>query len=201
MRRDLELHRVTTTGHTWQTSCAKWQNGSGLRGHTYSMFSGLPVRVHGLSNMPPLSGTQQRDTLLLSKRQLISVQRFYWELLWVHFNMWTTKWTQLWISCKIGATFRDLTDTSRVSNFLLANVRVGASSRRKILPECSEQLTWSYLDLTSRFQLNSWDLLTSFSNDYEWDRFKPILNLDRGLKRWPKHRVKHQYWWWHSCWK
>lgn len=38
-------------------------NLSKLRGETYSMFSGLPVSVQGLSNMPPLSGTKQAQQL------------------------------------------------------------------------------------------------------------------------------------------
>lgn len=36
---------------------------SKLRGDTYSMFSGLPVSVQGLSNMPPLSVTKQPQPL------------------------------------------------------------------------------------------------------------------------------------------
>lgn len=43
---------------------------------------------------------------------------------------------------------------------------------------CLVKPTWSNLDLTTWFQLNSWDLLSSFSNDYEGGGEKrPALSL------------------------
>lgn len=68
------------TRQTTQTLCANSRNIYTLRGDTYSMFSGLPVRVQGLSNMPPLSGRKKKThlhILLLSKTNTL------------HFNIWT----------------------------------------------------------------------------------------------------------------